>query len=98
MVVVHPCLQLLGTKTVRPAFYHLKPGMLGLTVTLHALPLGVSVLLVPIWNLVGVRPPAPLPCQPPLNPQPGTFLGGFNKMTFPLPVLSFTCLGISCFL
>lgn len=71
--------------------------MLGLTVTLHALPLGVSALLLPTWNLVGVRPPAPLPCQPPLNPhQVPSWVD--SMMTCPLPVLSFTRLGISCFL
>lgn len=53
MVLVHPCLQLiLETKTsVRPAFHQLKPGVLGLTVTLHALPLGVSTLLAPPGSL-----------------------------------------------
>lgn len=37
--------------SVRPAFHQLKPGVLGLTVTLHALPLGVSTLLAPPGSL-----------------------------------------------
>lgn len=51
----------------------------------------------PTWDPVGVKSPAPLllaTCESP----PGAFLGGFNKVTGPFPALSFTCLGVSCFL
>lgn len=72
--------------------------MLGLKVTLHALPWGVSSLPAPTWNLASMKEASSyFTLSATSESPPGAFLGGFDKMILPFPS-SLLHLGISCFL
>lgn len=74
------------------SFHQLSPSVLGLTVTLHALPFG-SPSMEPCW----CEASSFLAHQPLLSPHqvpPGWIL----RDPLPFPAVPFTCLSINCFL